>query len=206
MSRRGHRETSGAEGHGGRAEVRSNQGPHSPCGNLQAGGKSQGWSFSQKSKESEPYIRTPSLGVLHCEDKPRKCLPLKTSGAYVQDSQRAIKNWDFVLLKGTCETSLALSPGTEAAVWRAPGSDLLAGLGEPAGEQETAGIPCRNWDAGHSCFPILIYMLALALAGTTWGSFLWPISSRGLPCPLEHLQESLPLQEKGTHSPHGQVY
>lgn len=97
MSRRGHMETSSAEGHGGRAEVWSNQGPHSPCGNLQAGGKSQGWSFSQKSKESEPYIRTPSLGVLHCEDKPRKCLPLKTSGAYVQDSQRAIKNWGCAL-------------------------------------------------------------------------------------------------------------
>ena len=111
-----------------------------------------------------------------------------------------------LLLKGTCETSLTLSPGTEAAVWRAPGSDLLADLGEPAGEQETAGMPFGDWDAGRSRVAILIYMLALALAGTTWGSCLWSISARGLPCPLEHLQRSLPLQEKGTHSPHGKVY
>ena len=153
----------------GGAETGSDQDPHSLCDSLQVGGKSQQWSFSQKSKESEPCITIPSLQVLHSEDKPRTCLALKTSRAYVQETQGAIKNWDWAL-KGRVWSSLTLSPSTEAAAWKAPGSDLLAHPGEPAGGQETAGTPFRDWDAGSSRFATLVYVLALALAGTTWGS------------------------------------
>ena len=47
---------------------------------------------SPKGEESEHHIKLPSLVVMHQEDKPSALLALKTSRAYVQESQRATGN------------------------------------------------------------------------------------------------------------------
>ena len=68
------------------------QDPYPEMGNPQKGGKLQQQRFSQRSQGSEPHIRLPSLEVLHKEDKFSEHLALKGSGAYFQESQRAIAN------------------------------------------------------------------------------------------------------------------
>ena len=60
-------------------------------------GKLQQQRSSLRSGESDPQIRLPSLGVLYKEYEPPKCWALKTSGAYVQESQTAVENWDSTL-------------------------------------------------------------------------------------------------------------
>ena len=52
-----------------------------------------------------------------------------------------LKETETLLLKGVCKNSFTPSTSTEAAIWKAPGSDQLADLGEPP--REAGG----NWDS-----------------------------------------------------------
>ena len=56
--------------------------------------------FSPKSKWCKPHLRIPRAGLLYGEDEPSDRLPLKASGAYFQESQRALGNRDSTLKAG----------------------------------------------------------------------------------------------------------
>lgn len=80
------------------------------------GGISQLYRFSARNEGSEPHIEPPSPGFLHQEDEPLKCLALKTSRAYVQESGKAIGNRDFTVIKGSCRISYNPNQSPESVV------------------------------------------------------------------------------------------
>ena len=57
--------------------------------------------FCPRTERSEPHTGLSSPGVLHWEDEPSKCLALKTSGAYFQETQRTVGNIDSTLREHT---------------------------------------------------------------------------------------------------------
>lgn len=63
-----------------------------PGMNPQVGGISQIQSISLSSKVLEPQIIHPNPWDLHQRDEAPKCLALKTSMAYTQETQRTIGN------------------------------------------------------------------------------------------------------------------
>lgn len=65
----------------------------------------------------------PSPGSLHQEDKLPEHLNLQTSGTYVQESWRAIRNWDFILT-GHVQNLTHFKSLCRAVVWKKSGSDL----------------------------------------------------------------------------------
>jgi len=69
--------------------------------------------FPEITQESRSYNRCPSPGDLHQEDKPTKCLALKISRAYLQESRESCED----SVKGSSTNSLIHSlkiPGGEA--------------------------------------------------------------------------------------------
>ena len=77
--------------------MRYSQDPYPWVGDRQMGRLLQLQRFSPGSKGFESHVRFPSPGILHWEDKPPKCLALKASGAYFQESQKAVGNRDSTL-------------------------------------------------------------------------------------------------------------
>lgn len=75
----------------------------------------KGGIFFLRSKEFVSCIRHLNPWKLHWRDRPPKYLALKTNGAYIQETQKAIGTGDSAL-KGLCADSLALRPRVKPAV------------------------------------------------------------------------------------------
>ena len=84
------------------------------------------WDISHISKSSPwearalcPTVGTPNLVNCTKEMSPQNITFWKTSGAYVQETLRAIGNWESTL-KGPCIDSVIQGPSTKAVVWIVP--------------------------------------------------------------------------------------
>ena len=127
----------------GGMEMQYSQDPHTWVGNPQMGKISQSLRSSTWSRGPKHHTGLPSpkvVHLLHQENEPPEHLALKTSRAYVWESQGAVGNTDSAL-KSVHKISHAPSPSTESVVWKEPGSDPLADLGEPPGEER------GNWNS-----------------------------------------------------------
>lgn len=76
--------------------------PHPGHSNPQLGGNSQIWNFSLWSEVFSPHIGHPNPWDLPHGDKPSKFLALKTNGAYIQETQKFVGNWDSSFKKLMC--------------------------------------------------------------------------------------------------------
>ena len=106
----------------GEAETLSCQKSHSQHDNPQWGGISQIQSFSLRSMGGAvcaTHIRHPNSWNLHQRDEPPKHLALKTNGAYIQETQRAVGNWNSAFKGITCRLT-HLGPSVKAVVSKAP--------------------------------------------------------------------------------------
>ena len=132
----------------GEVEIWYRQGPHPQSDNPQNGRiiTTAEIPSTQKVTGLSPTSGNPAQGSCTRKTSPQN-VALKVSRACIQESQRTweIETWH---LKSEHKISHALSPNAQAVIWKEPGSDSLADLGEPSGE---AG---GNWlsSRGHRCW------------------------------------------------------
>ena len=120
----------------------------------------------------DPYQASQSWGSWHQEDKPPEYLPLKVQLAFRR--ARGLSEIETPLKQGTCRISHIVSPSSEATIWKKPGSDSLAALGQSPGPARGNGDFPRDKDTGGSHFWELILPQGL----WCWQAPFWsPLSS-----------------------------
>lgn len=93
--------------------------PPPQCSNSQGERESQSQSQCLRSKGFKPHIRHSNLLTPALVGQHPKCLDLKTTGADVQETKRAMRNWDSSL-KGLSAHLLAMGPSAKAIGWKIP--------------------------------------------------------------------------------------
>ena len=125
------------------------QDPHSQFGDPQTRGISPSQRSSPGSKGFKPYIRLPSLGILHREDKPPEHLALKTSGAQDKKRQRTIGN-RYSTQRASTKCHMFHISAQRHELERRPGQTLLLILENLLEWQKLTGTPSRDADTGET--------------------------------------------------------
>ena len=104
-----------------------------------------------KEQGSGPHIGYSNWESCIQGNDPLHHLSLKTSRVHFGRAE-GLSETETMLLKGMCKISYALSPSTEAAVWKKSGPNPLADLRETPRDAGSNWGTSRDWDTGISYF------------------------------------------------------